>query len=375
MILRRSSIFAGFLLLAISLCLRIKVSVASGHFELQIVSMQNVNGELQNGLCCDGSRNGADGKCTRDECDTYFKVCLKEYQSRVSAAGPCSFGTGTTPVVGGNTFSLKNTVRTERSRIVLPFSFAWPRSYTLIVEALDLNNSTSGGSSAGEVIEKALHSGMINPSPQWLTLKHNGAVAKFDYQIRVTCDEHYYGFGCNKFCRPRDEFFGHYTCDHNGNKTCLEGWAGPDCNTAICRQGCSAEHGICKQPGECNCKYGWQGEYCDQCISHPGCVHGTCEEPWQCLCDTNWGGQLCNKDLNYCGTRQPCLNGGTCSNTGPDKYQCSCPEGYSGVTCERAEHACLSDPCSNAEVRGDQPRVRVPVRPRVDGPVLRHQFG
>ncbi|XP_035263180.1 protein jagged-1a isoform X3 [Anguilla anguilla] len=347
MILRRSSIFAGFLLLAISLCLRIKVSVASGHFELQIVSMQNVNGELQNGLCCDGSRNGADGKCTRDECDTYFKVCLKEYQSRVSAAGPCSFGTGTTPVVGGNTFSLKNTVRTERSRIVLPFSFAWPRSYTLIVEALDLNNSTSGGSSAGEVIEKALHSGMINPSPQWLTLKHNGAVAKFDYQIRVTCDEHYYGFGCNKFCRPRDEFFGHYTCDHNGNKTCLEGWAGPDCNTAICRQGCSAEHGICKQPGECNCKYGWQGEYCDQCISHPGCVHGTCEEPWQCLCDTNWGGQLCNKDLNYCGTRQPCLNGGTCSNTGPDKYQCSCPEGYSGVTCERAEHACLSDPCSN----------------------------
>lgn len=39
-------------------------------------------------------------------------------------------------------------------------------------------------------------------------------------------------------------------------------------------------------------------------------------------------------DLNYCGTHQPCLNGGTCSNTGPDKYQCSCPEGYSGPNCE-----------------------------------------
>lgn len=83
----------------------------------------------------------------------------------------------------------------------------------------------------GRLIEKASHSGMINPSPQWQKLTHNGPVAQFEYQIRVSCDEHYYGFGCNKFCRPRDEFFGHYTCDYNGNKTCLEGWSGPDCNT------------------------------------------------------------------------------------------------------------------------------------------------
>ncbi|XP_060895395.1 protein jagged-1b-like isoform X2 [Labrus mixtus] len=209
------------------------------------------------------------------------------------------------------------------------------RSYTLIVEALDFNNETSG--SDGKVIEKAFHSGMINPSPHWQKLTHNGPVAQFEYQIRVSCDEHYYGFGCNKFCRPRDEFFGHYTCDYNGNKTCLEGWSGPDCNTAICRQGCSTEHGSCKEPGGCKCLYGWQGQYCDKCIPHPGCVHGTCGEPWQCLCDTNWGGHLCDKDLNYCGTHQPCLNGGTCINTGPDKYQCTCAEGYSGANCERGE--------------------------------------
>lgn len=92
----------------------------------------------------------------------------------------------------------------------------------------------------GRIIEKAPHSGMINPSPQWQKLTHNGPVAQFEYQIRVICDEHYYGFGCNKFCRPRDEFFGHYTCDYNGNKTCLEGWSGPDCNTG---EHCSAGQG------------------------------------------------------------------------------------------------------------------------------------
>lgn len=83
------------------------------------------------------------------------------------------------------------------------------------------------------IIEKASHSGMINPSRQWQTLKQNTGVAHFEYQIRVICDEYYYGFGCNKFCRPRDDFFGHYACDQNGNKTCMEGWMGADCNTGV----------------------------------------------------------------------------------------------------------------------------------------------
>lgn len=108
-----------------------QVSEGSGQFELQILSMHNVNGELLSGTCCDGARNTVDRKCTRDECDTFFKVCLKEYQSRVSAAGPCSFGMGSTPVLGGNTFSLKSSVRNDKSRITLPFSFAWPVSWTL----------------------------------------------------------------------------------------------------------------------------------------------------------------------------------------------------------------------------------------------------
>ncbi|KAM9856484.1 protein jagged-1a-like [Aulostomus maculatus] len=343
MSLRRSIALLSPLLLLL-LSARLQVSSASGHFEVQILSMQNVKGQLQSGACCDRSRAAVDRRCSA-ECDTYFRVCLKEYQLKVSPAGPCSFGTTSTPVLGGNTFSVHSS-QSNTARMVLPFSFAWPRSYTLIVEALDFNNDSSGNV-GGAVIERAVQSGMINPSRLWQNLKHNGPVAQFHFQVRLSCDEHYYGFGCNKFCRPRDDFFGHYECDHNGNKTCLEGWSGPDCNTAVCRLGCSTDHGACKVPGECRCLYGWQGEYCDQCIPHPGCVHGSCVEPWQCLCDTNYGGQLCDKDLNTCRTQQPCLNGGTCSNTGPDKYHCSCPEGFSGVNCQRADNACLSNPCLN----------------------------
>ncbi|KAG7486914.1 jagged-1a-like isoform X1 [Solea senegalensis] len=338
-------------LLLLLLLLRVQVSSASGNFEIQILSMQNVNGRLQSGACCNTLQQVGDQRCNKaDECDTYFRACLKEYQLKVNPTGPCSFGSASTPVLGGNSFSFPNS-RSDDSRILVPFSFAWPRSYTLIIEALDFNNdsssASSGPGSGSTVIDKAVHSGMINPSRQWQNLRHNGAVSQFHVQVRLTCDEHYFSFSCNKFCRPRDDFFGHYECDHNGNKTCLDGWTGPDCNTALCRQGCSKHHGSCKTPGECRCLYGWQGEYCDQCIPHPGCVHGSCVEPWQCLCDTNYGGQLCDKDLNMCLTRRPCLNGGTCSNTGPDKYQCSCQEGFSGVNCQRADHVCVSHPCLN----------------------------
>ncbi|XP_058241302.1 protein jagged-1a-like isoform X2 [Hemibagrus wyckioides] len=229
---RRSSTFSSaacvyLLIFCTELC------EASGYFEFRVLSVRNVKGELQSGLCCDGTRNAADNnRCTWDECDTYFRLCLKEYQSKGTPGGPCSFGSGSTPVIGGNVISPKNLAENDEARIVLPFSFPWLRSYTLIVEALDFNNDSSTGSSGGEVIERAMQAGMINPGRQWQRMRHNGGVAQFDYQIRVTCDEYYYGFGCSKFCRPQDDFFGHYDCDHNGNKMCLEGWASPECSTA-----------------------------------------------------------------------------------------------------------------------------------------------
>ncbi|XP_060773694.1 protein jagged-2b isoform X4 [Neoarius graeffei] len=325
-----------------------KVSWASGYFELQLMSVENVNGELWDGECCDGARNSRDQRCTRDECDTYFKVCLKEYQSEVIATGLCNFGSGSTGVLGGNIFSFKNANSNKISdagKIVIPFQFAWPRSYTLVVDAWDWDNTTQNGEEL--LIERHAHTGVANPGDPWQVIVHTGATAHLEYRVRIKCDENYYGSKCNKQCRPRDDYFGHYRCDPSGNIICLEGWMGADCRSAICKQGCNLIHGGCSVPGECTCNYGWQGDFCDECLPYPGCVHGTCDIPWHCNCEKNWGGLLCDKDLNYCGRHHPCVNGGTCINSEPNEYNCACPEGYSGKNCEIAEHACVSNPCAN----------------------------
>lgn len=112
-----------------------------GYFELQLSALRNVNGELLNGACCDGDgRTTRAGGCGHDECDTYVRVCLKEYQAKVTPTGPCSYGHGATPVLGGNSFYLPPAgAAGDRARarsraggdqdpglVVIPFQFAWP---------------------------------------------------------------------------------------------------------------------------------------------------------------------------------------------------------------------------------------------------------
>ncbi|XP_031684762.1 protein jagged-2-like isoform X1 [Oncorhynchus kisutch] len=329
-----------------------EVSQSSGYFELQLIAVQNANGELSDGDCCDGERNTQDLRCSSDECDTYFRVCLKEYQTDVTTTGLCIYGSGSTNVIGGNSFQFKSAKNNQNrnndgGKIVIPFQFAWPVSYTLIVEAWDWDNGTHSSSGEDLLIERSVRKERINPGDDRQTIQYNGLTANFEYSIRVRCDENYYGSKCNKLCRPRNDWHGHYVCDQFGNRGCMEGWMGTYCTTAICKQGCNLLQGVCSAPGECTCTYGWQGPFCDNCLPYPGCVHGTCVKPWQCTCEKNWGGLLCEKDLNYCGTNKPCKNGGTCMNTEPDEYNCACPDGYSGKNCEIAEHACVSNPCAN----------------------------
>ncbi|KAI5623802.1 protein jagged-1b-like [Silurus asotus] len=326
---------------------------AVGMFELQIRQWQNSLGILQSGQCCDLQPSGGQQCPQSDQCDTLFRVCLKEYQTRVVPTGTCTFGTGSTPVLGGNSNGM-HVNRPEAGRIVIPFKYAWPKSFSLVIEALDHDNETSEPGQE-DLIERVLLSSMLNPGEQWQLHKHHGRHFTLQYWLRFRCDTNYYGPLCNKFCRSRDDFFGHFDCDIAGSKVCKDGWTGPECRLAVCKQGCSMDHASCTVPGECECNYGWKGDLCDECETYPGCDHGTCAEPWQCVCDTNWGGLLCDKDLNYCGTHQPCKNLGTCLNTEPNEYQCVCHDGFRGRDCSIVEHACLTSPCLNgATCKEDQ---------------------
>lgn len=111
-----------------------QVSQSTGYFELQLISVENPKGQLLNGDCCDAEKSAAEGHCGADECDTYFRVCLKEYQTEVTTNGPCTYGSETTKVIGGNTFQFKGGQKTGQNRnndagkIIIPFQFAWPVS-------------------------------------------------------------------------------------------------------------------------------------------------------------------------------------------------------------------------------------------------------
>ena len=48
---------------------------------------------------------------------------------------------------------------------------------------------------------------------------------------------------------------------------------------------------------------------------------------------------------NACDAR-PCKNGGTCTLSTLNTYQCTCPLGWTGATCTEKDH-CANQPCRN----------------------------
>lgn len=109
----------------------------SGIFELQVLEMSNPHGELLTGQCCGGGQRSPNRCLT--PCQTFFRLCLKEYQSNVSSTGSCSFGNTSSSVLGRDTFTLSDP---ERGKLVLPFTFRWtvsfvPRFYSVLVNLIN----------------------------------------------------------------------------------------------------------------------------------------------------------------------------------------------------------------------------------------------
>ncbi|KAL4238752.1 Delta-like protein 4 [Mactra antiquata] len=323
----------------------------SGVFELRLKSFKNERGLDYDGNCCNGvkdSSNHTTGPVCTEPCHTFFTICLTNYMNSIPpdlSKDKCLFGYVLTKVLGGNNVNFE-TIDGFNNMTVFHFSMSWPGTFSIIIEAwhdVTLTDPVSG--SPRERISRLAVQRSLTVGQEWKNYIHKTNETELEYMYRVKCDADYYDPGCSTLCRPRDDQFGHYTCDQDGQIVCMEGWKGNYCDEAICAEGC--EHGYCNKPHECQCRQGWEGPLCTQCLKYPGCKNGTCSVPYECICDEGWGGLYCNLDLNYCTHYSPCQNGGVCQNTGSGSYTCSCPEGYSGTTCEREIDDCQNRPCLN----------------------------
>ncbi|XP_078578459.1 uncharacterized protein LOC144863280 [Branchiostoma floridae x Branchiostoma japonicum] len=62
------------------------------------------------------------------------------------------------------------------------------------------------------------------------------------------------------------------------------------------------------------------------------------------------------KEIDYC-SRNPCKNGGTCTNRASG-FQCACPAGYEGDTCQtEIDYNCSPNPCKNGGTCTDRASV------------------
>lgn len=64
---------------------------------------------------------------------------------------------------------------------------------------------------------------------EWSKDVHVGPQSELGFSYHVVCDENYHGENCSTFCRPRDDTFGHFTCDAAGVRVCVPGWRGDYC--------------------------------------------------------------------------------------------------------------------------------------------------
>lgn len=93
-------------------------AAGSGIFQLRLQEFANERGMLANGRPCEPG------------CRTFFRICLKHYQATFSE-GPCTFGNVSTPVLGTNSFVIRDkNSGSGRNPLQLPFNFTWPVSTT-----------------------------------------------------------------------------------------------------------------------------------------------------------------------------------------------------------------------------------------------------
>ncbi|XP_022789314.1 fibropellin-1-like isoform X4 [Stylophora pistillata] len=160
------------------------------------------------------------------------------------------------------------------------------------------------------------------------------------------------------------------------NCKCTGGYSGNNCEIADpCAKKPCQNGGICTQTGNnsrsCECGAGYSGENCEKKLPCPPGKKTDNHQGACCVFPFTYGGTTynactmadhsglwCSLTAAYSGSwancvgrcdKNPCLNGGVCTETRNDSYNCKCAGGYSGDNCETAG-PCAKRPCQNGGI-------------------------
>ena len=80
---------------------------------------------------------------------------------------------------------------------------------------------------AGDHVDDIYAEISLTPSSSFTSTRrysgdHGNGVIHLSF--RVQCTASFFLDDCSRFCQPRDDSSGHYTCGVNGQLSCLEGW-------------------------------------------------------------------------------------------------------------------------------------------------------
>ncbi|CAG2100575.1 unnamed protein product, partial [Medioppia subpectinata] len=144
----------------------------SGVFEFRLMSFINDLSRDAVGNCChsstvqSGDNNGPNAgqqQCS-EKCQTFFRVCLKHYQTNIDPSPPCTYGEVITPVFNASTVYVSHqnapTLVDDDHTIRFPFNFSWPGTFSLIVEAWHNASSSPSSLSASSRAVQYMASGV-----------------------------------------------------------------------------------------------------------------------------------------------------------------------------------------------------------------------
>jgi hypothetical protein len=213
---RSNSIMNCLIKLSISLSLLNLVPLqvsSSGVFEFRLISFINELSRDAVGNCCgSGYRVENNIEICSEKCQTFFRVCLKHYQTNIDPSPPCTFGEVTTKAFNDSSVIIKdNALNGLDYTIRFPFNFSWPGTFSLIVEAWH-NASSSWTSSRAStktttrsLITRLAMSRYLKVDSKWTQKSAHNNQSTLNYSYRVMCQENYFGEYCGALCKPRDD--------------------------------------------------------------------------------------------------------------------------------------------------------------------------